>query len=498
MKAFRRNARAVLIITLALFMLLCGYFVYALQTYGTRWQTNPYNVRVQNQKSSVIAGDIKDRNGVVLVTSDSDGDRVYSDDVTLRKALAHVTGDEYGLTSTGAESFFANYLLGMDAGFLEIIGNTFSGTKQRGSDVVLTVDSKLTEYAYQLLSDYSGAIVVMNYKTGEIICMTSSPSFDPETADEYLPDEDGNTKEDDSALVNRATAGQYTPGSVFKIITASAALRYIPDILDRTFECGGPLAFDLNTGAFLEDVDTTPEQDKANREDLDFVAQYLYVRDYQSSYHDTLSFTNAFAKSCNVSFARISMLLGGDRIKSMASAFGIGEDFTFSDVALYPSSYETGSTQYETAWSAIGQYKDVITPLNLCMITASVANDGVMMEPKLLKRVVNSANYITKSLQPSTYLTPLTSDEAATMRTLMEAVVDHGTGTSAAISGYTVGGKTGTAQTGKEEDDAWFTGYVYDDDHPYAIAVVIEQGGSGGKTAAPIAQKVLKKAISLD
>jgi peptidoglycan glycosyltransferase len=109
------------------------------------------------------------------------------------------------------------------------------------------------------------------------------------------------------------------------------------------------------------------------------------------------------------------MLLGGDRIKSMASAFGIGEDFTFSDVALYPSSYETGSTQYETAWSAIGQYKDIMTPLNLCMITASIANDGVMMEPKMLKRVVNSANYITKSLQPSTYLTPLTTDEGATM-----------------------------------------------------------------------------------
>ena len=498
MKAFRKNARAVFAVTLALFALLSGYFVYALRTYGTRWQTNPYNVRVQNQKSAVIAGDIKDRNGIVLVTSDAEGGRVYANSRTLRKALAHVTGDNYGLTSTGAESFFANYLLGMDNGLFDTIGKVFSSEKQRGSDVVLTVDAELTKYAYGLLSDYAGgAIVVMNYKTGEILVMTSSPSFDPETADEYLPDEEGNAKEDDGALVNRATAGQYTPGSVFKIITAAAAIRYLPNAMDLTLSCGGPLAFDKQTGAFLEAVDITPEEDKRNRSDPDYVPEYLLVRDYQSSYHDELTLKQAFAKSCNVSFARLSMMLGSDKIASMARSFGIREDFTFPDVALYSSSYVKGKNQYETAWSAVGQHKDILTPLNLCMISAAIANDGAMMEPKLLKRVVNSSNYITASLQTAVYATPLTKDEAALMRELMQAVVESGTGTAAKISGYTVCGKTGTAQTGKAEDDAWFTGFVYDDDHPYAIAVIVEQGGSGGGTAAPIAKKVLKKAIEL-
>ncbi|MGI6151145.1 MAG: peptidoglycan D,D-transpeptidase FtsI family protein [Christensenellales bacterium] len=497
MKAFRKNARAVFAVVLALFALLCGYFVYALRTYGTRWQTNPYNVRVQNQKSAVTAGDIRDRNGVVLVTSDSEGNRVYADSRTLRKALAHVTGDNFGLTSTGAESFFANYLLGMDAGLFEMIGNAFSGGKQRGSDVVLTVDAELTKYAYGLLDGHSGAIVLMNYKTGEILVMTSSPAFDPKTADEYLPDEEGNVKEDDGALVNRVTAGQYTPGSVFKIITAAAAIRYLPNAMDMTIPCGGPLAFRKDTGAFLEEVDITPEEDQENRKNPDFVSDYLFVRDYQSSYHDELTLKQAFAKSCNVSFARLSMMLGADKIHSMAKSFGIGEDFTFSDVALYPSSYVKGASQYETAWSAVGQHKDIMTPLNLCMISAAIANDGAMMEPKLLKRVVNSANYITTSLKTSVYSTPLTKAEAELLRELMEAVVTSGTGTAAKISGYTVCGKTGTAQTGKAEDDAWFTGFVYDDDHPYAIAVIVEQGGSGGGVAAPIARKVLKKAISL-
>ncbi|MGI6193238.1 MAG: penicillin-binding transpeptidase domain-containing protein, partial [Christensenellales bacterium] len=422
MKAFRKNARAVFAVTLALFALLCGYFVYALRTYGTRWQTNPYNVRVQSQKSAVIAGDIKDRNGTVLVTSDAEGNRVYSDSRTLRKALAHVTGDNFGLTSTGAESFFANYLLGMDSGLFDMIGKVFSAEKTRGSDVVLTVDAELTKYAYGLLADYSGAIVVMNYKTGEILAMTSSPAFDPTKADEYLPDEDGSVKEDDGALVNRVTAGQYTPGSVFKIITAAAAIRYLPNAMDMTITCGGPLAFRKDNGAFLQEVHITPEEDQKNRSDPDYEPEYLFVRDYQSSYHDELTLKQAFAKSCNVSFARLSMMLGADKIAGVARSFGIGEDFTFSDVALYASSYAKGANQYETAWSAVGQHKDIMTPLNLCMISAAIANDGAMMEPKLLKRVVNSSNYITASLKTSVYATPLSKAEAELMRELMEAV----------------------------------------------------------------------------
>ena len=492
MKSFRKNARAVFIVILSLFLVLVVYFVFALNTYGSRWLNSPYNSRLEEMKSSVIPGDIKDRNGVVLATADEEGNRVYIQDTAMRRATAHVVGDSYGLTGTGAESFFANYLLGMDTDIFSLIGQTFSSEKTQGSDVVLTIDAELCKYAASVLGDYDGSIVVMNYKTGEILALVNSPTFDPETADEYL-DED---HEDDSALVNRATAGQYTPGSVFKIITAAAAIRYLPDAMEMEIECGGPMAFDKETREYLSDVYTSPAEDAENKkstEELDC----LYLRDYQSSYHDTLTLKEAFAVSCNVSFAKITLLLGGDKVEKMAKAFGIGVDHVFPDIAMYSSSYEKGDNEYDTAWSGVGQYKDIMTPLNLCLISASIANDGAMMEPKLMRRVVNSGNYITQALDPSVYSTPLTEEEAQLMQELMIGVVETGTGKRAAISGYTVGGKTGTAQTGRSEDHAWFTGFVLDDDHPFAVAVIVEEGGSGGTVAAPMAQKVLEKAIEL-
>ncbi len=500
MRSFRKNARAVLFVVLALFVALAVYFVYALYTYGNRWQTNPYNVRLQDQKSAVTAGDILDRNGTVLASTDAEGNRTYIDDKSTRLSLAHVIGDSYGLTGSGAESLFANYLLGMDSSLFERLGALFSGQKQRGSNVKLTVDAKLNDCAAENLSGYKGAVVVMNYKTGEILAMTSSPTFDLNDLSAFF-DEDGGEAEtgEDGALVNRATAGQYTPGSVFKIITAAAALRYLPNAQEMLIECGGPMAFDKEQGRYLPNVSTTPEEDAENKKKPESELEYLYVRDYQSSFHDELSLTTAFAKSCNVSFAKIGLELGADRVVRMAQELGVGVDFTFRDIVIYPSSIEKGKSDYENAWMSVGQYRDVLTPMNLCMITACIANDGTMMEPKLLHSVINSNNRITKSLTQTVYSTPLSTEEAQALQQLMVAVVESGTGTRAQIDGYTVGGKTGTAQVGSNvEDHAWFTGFVLSDDHPYAITVVVENGGSGGTVAAPIARNVLKKAIELD
>ena len=523
MKSFRKNARVILILFLALFLLLGGYFVYALRTYGNRWLTNPYNVRLQNQKSAVIPGKILDRNSVVLAGVNEDGEREYTSDRDVRKALSHVIGDNYGLTSSGAESFFANYLLGLDTNLFERLVQSFGGQTAQGSSVMLTVDAELSAYASDALGDYRGAVVVMNYKTGEILASTSHPMFDPKHMESYLPESQGGTNDapaGDSTLVNRATAGQYTPGSVFKIITAAAAIRYLPGIETRTFDCTGPLVFDYESGNYLSNVSVTEEEDKANKEKEQAAVtpapeegeeseepveesdgkNYKWVRDYQSSYHGEMTLETAFAKSCNTTFARIGMELGATRLAKMAAKFGIGTDFVFQDIILYGSKFVKGSDDYETAWSAVGQFKDLITPLQLCMISSAIANDGQMMEPKLLKGVINSRNYYTAYLKPKVYSKPLTELEAETMQSLMVGVVEHGTGTKAAISGYTVGGKTGTAEVSNDKSvaaNAWFTGFVLDDDHPLAIAVVLEKGGSGGGKAAPIAQKVLKKAIKL-
>jgi len=208
-----------------------------------------------------------------------------------------VVGDSYGQTF-GADTFFSKYLLGFDQSIFERIGQAFSTEPRHGSDIRLTIDAKLSDHAYHALGEHKGAVVVMDYSTGEILCSVSSPDFDPKYMQEYL---NGERELDDSAMVDRVTSGQYTPGSVFKIVTLTAALRYLPGIEERVFDCCGPLAFDPESGEYLEEVKITPEQDAAFREEAEgdtagLSGEYSVVRDYNGEYHGELTLKEAFMK----------------------------------------------------------------------------------------------------------------------------------------------------------------------------------------------------------
>jgi peptidoglycan glycosyltransferase len=198
-----------------------------------------------------------------------------------------------------------------------------------------------------------------------------------------------------------------------------------------------------------------------------------------------------------VYFAQSSKELGGGAIKAEAEKFLYNKRLMFGDLVMKDSAYEPGSSATDTAWSSIGQYHDLVTPLHACMIAASIANDGVMMEPKLLLNV-SSDGVSSYRMSPSVAARPLGNTDA--LEKMMEAVVKSGTGTAAKIKGVTVAGKTGTAEVdsaGKIPNTAWFVGFIEGDKHPIAIAVVMEKAGSGGKMAAPVAHKVLDKAIDL-
>lgn len=487
----RRNIKGMLIIFCAMFLVLCIYLVYIINAYGTRWFSSPYNTRVDAQKNSVIAGDIRDRNGKTLATTDADGDRVYIDDSSIRRATAHAVGDNYGQTF-GAENFFSKYLLGFDQSLADRLAQAMSGQKSYGSDIKLTIDSKLSDYAYNCMGDYKGAVAVMNYKTGEILATISQPTFDPKYMKEYLNEERDLA---DSAMVNRVNSGRYTPGSVFKIVTAVAAVRYLPGVTERTFHCDGPLVFDKNTRRMLTDVHI--DQDEGDEAGIS--GEYLVVRDYNGEYHGELTFAEAFAKSCNHVFAQLAVELGADRLKKVASDLGVGDEFLFEDLVTASSSFEKGKSEYETAWSGIGQHKDIMTPLNMLLIAAGIANDGVMMEPKLLLDVEDYRGASIYAMQAAQYRKAFSQSEAKLLQELMVKAVQSGTGRNARVSGYTVGGKTGTAEvsSGEARPNAWFVGFIQETEHPLAICVVLEQGGSGGSNAAPIAGKVLKRAIEL-
>lgn len=528
MKNIHRHLRIVLIVFSVMFIALGLYFVYVVNVYGGRWFSNPYNQRLQAQKDTVQAGRLLDRNGEVLAETGEDGERVYNSDKGVRQAVSHVVGDGSGLTSTGAESFMAKYLLGFENNIFEHVYQRLSGGTVRGSDVVLSIDSDLSEVASDAMGSYNGAVVVLNYKTGEVLAMISHPMYDPNDMDRYRnASGDG---DEQSALVNRATMGKYTPGSVFKIITAAAALRYLPDADTREWDCEGPLLFDAETRRFLPNQHMSEAEDKALRnqtaapqpsptaaatdeagvggqlsqgEEYDEggqVEKYLLLRDYESSYHGEITLKQAFAKSCNNTFARIELEIGEEKLAKMAENFGVGNDFMFSDLVVYASQFVKGSNEYDSAWSAVGQYKDLVTPIHMAAIAGAIGNGGVMMEPKLLRAVVNSRNYQSNMLNPSEYKQVLTADEAAKMEEYMRACITGGTGKSAAVKGVEVCGKTGTAEVSGDKsvaNHAWFVGYISGEDHPLAIAVVLEHAGSGGGKAAPVAGKVLKEAVRL-
>lgn len=510
----RKHIKAMLALFCAMFIVLSVYLGYIVNVYGNRWFSSPYNTRVTSQKDSIAAGMLLDRTGLRLAFTDDDGKRQYVGVKELRRSMCHVVGDVYGQT-IGAESMFAKYLLGFDQGLADEFEQLI-GTQQRvGSTVLLTVDADLCEYAYDLMDDYWGAVVLMNYKTGEVLASVSQPTFDPNYMQDYIS---GDRELAASAMVNRATMGRYTPGSTFKIVTLIAALRYIPDIQTRTFNCDGALVFDRESGKYLPEIKVNDEEftsssdsDKIeyNREQegaedvgAEPAASELYsiVRDYHSEYHGEVDIFQAFAASCNTTFAKLAMEIGPKRMAKVAKELSIGDEFLFDDVMLYASSYEKGETDRDVAWSGVGQYKDIMTPMQTCMLTAAIANDGVMMEPRLLYKVADGKNRVKYTAQSSAYKAVLSAAEAEFMQEAMVQVITSGTGKRAAVDGLTVGGKTGTAEVSSDKSiktHAWFTGFILDDEHPLAVTVVLEQAGGGGSYAAPFAGKLLSKAVKL-
>ncbi len=466
MKELRGNIRAVLFGFIVLFVSLGVYIAYSITSNGTRWFVSSYNPVLNVQKQNVTPGSILDRDYVVLAQTDADGNRVYNPDATVRKAMSHTVGDPYGYAAAGIESFHAKYLLGFSGNVFERIYQSITMEKRIGDSVVTTVDSGLSAYIYSKMQNKKGAVVVMNYQTGEILASVSTPGFDPQSLKKPTKDDTG------SQLVNRVTMGKYTPGSVFKIVTAAAVLEYKPELAQKQYTCTGSLA--------IGEGEVTCAGHKA---------------------HGTLTLEQAFEKSCNCVFAQLAQDVGRSNLVKMAKKFGFDEDYLFNDLIVYSSNYDISkANDLNYAWSAVGQYTDTATPLQICMITAAVANNGVMTEPKLIKSVMNYRNYEYIKMKPAAYRRCISEQTAQTLQKYMVETVKSGTGTNAQIKGVTVGGKTGTAEVSDDKSKdphAWFTGYIADDKTPYAIVVMVENAGSGGGQAAPIAASVLKKAMEL-
>ena len=309
----------------------------------------------------------------------------------------------------------------------------------------------------------SGAAVVLNYKTGEILALVSLPSFDPDHA----------SSEDIAALdhpyFNRATQALLPPGSTFKIVTAAAALSRLKDVESRHFSCIGSLP----------------------------VSDTFTVRDYSGTVHGELTLSQAFLHSCNSVFASLALELGDAALRAEAEKFSFNRNFLFRDLVVYNSKYPSGVQPREAlAASGYGQSAIAATPMHLCLISAAIAREGNMPEPRLLRRVRSSSGGTLLSFSSVSAGSVCSSAVASRLSTMMKRVVQDGSGYQAAVPTLDIRGKTGTAVSTDGDRSVtygWFTGFNAQGDLPAALCVLVEdipEGETGGTTSALIAHDI--------
>ncbi len=459
----KKNIFKLGIVLLGLFSILAAYLSYLHMIKGPALAVNPYNRRFQEIESQVRRGSIYDIKGVVLAKTEfvgSKGTRIYPRGADVSHLVGYIS-ERYG--RAGFESYYDNYLLGMEgADRFRNLTNKLLGREQVGGDIILTIDSSLQRMAIDLMGGRRGAVVLLDTGTGALRVLASSPSFNPNKLDELWP---SLVNSESSPLLNRATEGVYPPGSTYKVVTAAGALSANPDLTGKIFDCPGYL--DVN-GYRLNDT----------------------------SAHGELSITRAIAVSCNTTFAQLGLGLGPESFSRTAKAFGMGKDPGLETPAWPGSMASVGMiTPTELASSAIGQGEVLVSPLQMAMVAAAIANKGVIMRPYLVEAVNDSLGSAVQKATHKTWLVSTTPETSEIIKEGMIEAVRYGTATAAAVSGMKVAGKTGSAQNPHGQTHAWFIGFAPADQPRVAVAVILENAGSGGSVAAPIGGRLLSAAV---
>ncbi len=394
---------------------------------------------------------------------------------------AHVTGFYSFYGAGGGLEQAENALLSgsSDKLFYRRVSDLFTGRKPQGANVETTLDPAVQEAAAKGLGDQAGAAVALDPSTGAILAMVSSPTYDPNTLAGHDLTAVGETydalnADPERPLVNRGIGGDlYPPGSVFKVVTAAAALSTGDYTEDSVLP--GPAVLDLpQTDADLPNVFDGP------------------------CGSGEVTMTEALTISCNTAFASLGLEIGAETLQDQAARFGFGDSISVP-MRVTPSSVPEELNPPQLAQSSIGQYDVRTTPMQMAMVAAGVANDGLVMTPYLVESVIGSDLSVIESAKPTELSEAVTPDVAAQLTRMMESVVDNGSGRRAQIPGVEVAGKTGTAQHGEGRPaHAWFISFAPADDPQIAVAVIVEDGVNersetgGGAVAAPIAKQMME------
>lgn len=429
-----------MLLLVAIAVLGVGFYVFRFIYQGDDWASAPFNETVF-RRGMLTVGTVTDRNGIMLADA-NDGRRIFAEDREVRRATLHTVGDRDGNIGTGALTVYASELMGYN-----IITGSYSRAG-RGRSIRLTIDSRLNVEALRALDGRRGVVIVSNYVTGEVLCMVSSPTFDPN-------DPPTDPDEELAPYVNRAIQSAFIPGSTFKLITAAAAIENIRDVFDRVFYCDG--TYETSIGTL-----TCPRE------------------------HGSLGFEQGMRVSCNIVFGQLALELGADTMAEYAEKYGFSERITIGEITTARGNFDKAPPDSANlAWSGVGQYTNTVCPATMLRFVGAVANEGRAARLQLLERTGISS------------MVSSSSDRLINQRTavLLGEIMEIQNRQN--FPGLEIHAKSGTAQVGGDrEPHAWYVGYITNENYPLAFVVMVENGGGGAAVAGPIANRVLQLAIN--
>ena len=432
-----------------------GFYIGKWLVYGSEWVSYPANKHVFTD-GKINTGSIYDRNGQVLLENTESGEPEYSNSYSVRTATLHAVGDIDGNILTGANRAFAGKLVGY---------NPVTGTYSAGGEgrkIYLTIDADACVTANEALGDHKGAVMVYNYKTGDVLCMTSSPNYDPTDPPRI--------KENDTSGVylNRCTTARIVPGSIFKLVTSAAVIEKKKDLESWTYNCTGKKQFESS------EVDriTCPYP------------------------HGEVDFEEALAVSCNCGFADLTLSLGIDNIKEYTKKAGLMDSYNINGIHTTPGSFDFPSEDVNIAWTGIGQYHDLVNPCSMMIYAGAIAGGGKVAVPNLIDSIETNSGLPAGINWSRKTDTLIESETASVLSDMMRNNVIKTYG-EYNFPDLDICAKSGTAEVGGgNAPNAWFTGFLRDEKNPYAFIVLVENGGSGANAAGSVANKVLQELVN--
>ncbi len=465
----RRNAKysnrefaVITYIFVILYLLMVAYFVKFVQFDSKEFIYSSFNSRMQTFSNYVVRGDIYSANGDLLATTKKDDKGEEVREYPMDKLYSHAIGyTSNGMSGVEKDASFELISSNLDVK-TKLMNDVYS-IKNAGDNVYTTFDTPTQQAAFDSLVSFDGAVIAMEPSTGKIVAMVSKPDFNPNNLDVNW--ESYTSDSSNSVLVNRATQGLYPPGSTFKIVTTLALMKQNPAYNSFNYNCSGQ----VNMGA-------------------------IDIHCFGGKSHGNEDLMKAFAKSCNCAYASIGSSLDPEQFTKDANNLYFNNKLPVDFSGAKKSSFEltSASPRELVAQTSIGQGETLVTPLHMCMLASAIANDGNLMKPYMIDKVVSADGYVVDRTIPQSAGQIMSVDEANMLTAYMKAVINDGTGTKLKSDNYEAFGKTGTAEySSSDQAHSWFVGFAKDyNGNELAIAVIMEKAGTGGSFAVPRAKQV--------